>query len=78
MYLWSNYECLQRYRLLENSNTEILLFEDVLEFDLCPPPPPISQHGPYWVPMVQVECFLIIGCKDIEILLFEDVLDFDL
>ena len=24
---------LQRYRLLENSNTEILLFEDVLEFD---------------------------------------------
>ena len=25
---------LQRYRLLEKSNTEILLFEDVLDFDL--------------------------------------------
>ena len=25
---------LQRYRLLENFNTEILLFEDVLDFDL--------------------------------------------
>ena len=25
---------LQRYRLLENSNTEILLFEDALDFDL--------------------------------------------
>ena len=25
---------LQRYRLLENSNTEILLLQDVLHFDL--------------------------------------------
>ena len=25
---------LQRYKLLENFNTEILLFEDVLDFDL--------------------------------------------
>ena len=33
-YFWSKYECLQRYRLLENLNTLILISEDVLEFDL--------------------------------------------
>ena len=40
-YLWSNYECYPisgckdvDFLVLENSNTEILLFEDVLDFDL--------------------------------------------
>ena len=36
-YLWSNYECFPISGckdILENSNTEILLLQDVLDFDL--------------------------------------------
>ena len=75
---------LQRYRLLENTNIKILLLQDVLDFDLAPPPPP--RHGPYWVPMVQVlmvsnnwlQRYRLLENFNTEILLFEDVLDFDL
>ena len=54
---------LHRYRLLENSNTDIPLLQDVLDFDLYPPPPGMDPTGYLWF---QYELFLISGCKDID------------
>ena len=62
-----------KYRHLENSNTEILLLKDVLEFDLCLPSawvllgtygPNMDLTGFLWS---KYECFLISCCKDIDI-----------
>ena len=41
---------LHRYRLQENSNIEILLLQDVLDFDLRPPsaPPGMDPTGYLW------------------------------
>ena len=65
---------LQIYRPLENSNTEILLFEDVIEFDLYSHPPGMDPwvqcHGmkanPTGYLLSKYECFLISGCQDID------------
>ena len=37
-------KCLQRYRLLENSNIEILLLQDVLDFDLLEEQSDLGLH----------------------------------
>ena len=65
---------LSRYRLLENFNTKILLFEDELDFDLypCPPgmDPGVQCHGmkanPTGYLWSKYECFLMSGCQDID------------
>ena len=84
---------LQRYRLLKNSNIEILPLEDVLELrPLSPPPdmdPGVRCHGmkanPTGYLWSKYECFLRSGWEDrllenfnTEILIFENVLVFDL
>ena len=64
---------LSRYGLLENFNTEILLFEYVLDFDLSPTPgmdPGVRCHGmkanPTEYLWSKYECFLTSGCQDMD------------
>ena len=67
-------EWLPRYRLLENLNTKILPFGDVLEYDLKPHPLAWTLgskcHGmkanPTGYLWSKYEFFLISGCKDID------------
>ena len=73
-YVWSKMNAfLPRYRLLENFNTKILLFGDVLDYDLSPTPgmdPGIRYHGmkanPTGYLWSKYECFLMSGCQDID------------
>ena len=62
---------LSRYGLLENFNTELLLFEDVLDLTSSPTPsmdPGVRSHGmkanPTWYLWSKYEYFLISGCQD--------------
>ena len=67
-------EWLPRYRLLENFNIKILVFGDVLDFDLKPRPPGMDPgvrcHGmkanPIGYLWSKYECFLMSGGQDID------------
>ena len=66
-------EWLPRYRLLENFNTKIIPFGDVLDYDVAPPPgmdPWVRCHGmkanPTGYLWSKYEFFLMSGCKDID------------
>ena len=68
---------LPKYRLLENFNTKILVFDDVLDFDLQPHPPAWTL-GSDVISDKLLPKYRLPENFNTKILVFEDVLDFEL